>query len=85
LELEEVLESAALRERGMLVEVQQPGAAPVSMLGSPLKFDRTPARPASSAPVLGADTRAILRELGFNDQQVEGLIDQGAVAASADG
>jgi crotonobetainyl-CoA:carnitine CoA-transferase CaiB-like acyl-CoA transferase len=85
LELEEVLESAAVRERGMLVQMQQPGAAPVSMLGSPLNFDRTPARPASSAPVLGADTAAILRELGFNDQQVQGLIDQGAVAASADG
>ncbi|WP_281181906.1 CaiB/BaiF CoA transferase family protein [Nocardia vaccinii] len=53
--------------------VTQPAAAP--------RFSRTPGRTGGPAPELGADTRAILREVGYDDPAVGELIRTGVVAA----
>ena len=76
----EVLALPHIKERGMLVEVDDPVAGRVSIVGSPLKFSRTPcAVEKPSAPLLGENTREILTELGYSDMQIDKLAKDGIV------
>jgi crotonobetainyl-CoA:carnitine CoA-transferase CaiB-like acyl-CoA transferase len=82
LELDEALASDLVRDRGMVVELDQPGVgAPVRVLGSPVKLSRTPAAPdRAPAPALGEHTREVLAGLGYEEAQVEAMLAAGAVA-----
>jgi alpha-methylacyl-CoA racemase len=84
LELDEALESELVRARAMVVEVDQPGAGPVRLLGAPVKLSRTPADPArAGGPALGADTHAVLAEAGYEPERIRALEAAGAVAGPA--
>jgi alpha-methylacyl-CoA racemase len=87
LSLDEALASELVRARGMVVALEQPGAAePVRLLGTPVKLTRTPADPARApGPALGEHTEAVLREAGYGDEDVARLVREGAVAGRADG
>ena len=82
--LDEALGSELVRARGMLVDVDQPGAGPVSLLGVPIKLDRTPGAPAGRGPALGEHTDAVLSELGYSESEREALKASGAVAGPAE-
>jgi alpha-methylacyl-CoA racemase len=83
LDLDEALESQLVREREMVVEVEQPELGPVRLIGSPLKLSRTPADPTRPAPALGEHTEDVLREAGFTGEEVASLLDSGAAAGPA--
>jgi crotonobetainyl-CoA:carnitine CoA-transferase CaiB-like acyl-CoA transferase len=68
LDLDEALESELVRARGMVVELDQPGIGAVKQLGAPIKLSRTPPDTSGPAPALGADTDAVLREIGMDPQ-----------------
>ena len=87
LELDEALDSELVRARGMVVELDQPGApAPVRVLGAPVKLSRTPADPTRApGPGLGEHTRQVLAELGYDEAQVEAMLAAGAVGELPDG
>lgn len=81
LDLEEVLDSELVRARGMVVELDQPGAErPVRQLGVPIRFSRTPGRPDAPGPVLGEHTVEVLLAAGYDEEAVAALHDAGAVA-----
>ena len=84
LELEEALDSALVRARGMVAELAQPGAQqPVRLLGVPVKLSRTPGDPARApGPALGEHTDAVLAGLGYTPEDVERLKASGAVAGA---
>jgi crotonobetainyl-CoA:carnitine CoA-transferase CaiB-like acyl-CoA transferase len=82
--LDEALDSELARARRMVVDVDQPGAGPVSLLGVPIKLDRTPGAPAGPGPALGEHTDAVLAELGYSDAEREALEASGAVAGPAE-
>jgi len=86
LELEEALESEHVRGRGMVVELDQPGAQePVRLLGPPVKLSRTPADPnRRPAPGLGKDTDAELTAAGLNAEELAALHAAGAAAGLPD-
>ena len=70
----------------MVIEVDQPGAGAVRLLGTPVKLSRTPANPArAGGPRLGADTVAVLAEAGYSREEIAGLTQSGAVAVAGDG
>jgi alpha-methylacyl-CoA racemase len=80
LDLDEALSSDLTREREMVVEVDQPEIGPVSLLGMPVKFSRTPGDATRPAPALGEHTREVLQAAGFEPSEVDALIEAGAAA-----
>jgi alpha-methylacyl-CoA racemase len=82
LALDEALDSELVRARGMVAELDQPGAErTVRLLGVPVKLSRTPGDPARApGPALGADTDAVLEQLGYGAEEIERLKAAGAVA-----
>ncbi len=82
LDLPEALASELVRAREMVVELAQPGAAaPVRLLGLPIKLDRTPGDPARApGPALGEHTDKVLAAAGYGAQEIERLKASGAVA-----
>jgi alpha-methylacyl-CoA racemase len=85
LELDEALESDLVRERGMVVEFEQPGIGAVRQLANPVRLSQTPALEPRPAPGIGADTRDVLLEAGFSEQEISGLYEAGAAAGPGGG
>jgi alpha-methylacyl-CoA racemase len=86
LELDEALDSPLVRERGMVVEIEQPGAAStVRQLGVPVKLTRTPGQHARlPGPALGEHTEEVLLAAGYSHAEVGELLQSGAVAGPAE-
>ncbi|MGH2761724.1 MAG: CaiB/BaiF CoA transferase family protein [Thermoleophilaceae bacterium] len=80
LELDEALDSELVRAREMVVELDQPGAEEVRLLGVPVKLSRTPGAPAGPGPALGEHTDEVLAALGYSEEEAAALKDSGAAA-----
>ena len=85
LDLDEALDSELVQAREMVVEVEQPGAGGVRLLGVPVKLSRTPGAPAGPGPALGEHTREVLAGLGYGAEQIDALEESGAVAGPGAG
>jgi crotonobetainyl-CoA:carnitine CoA-transferase CaiB-like acyl-CoA transferase len=85
LELDEALASELVREREMVVELDQPGVeGAVRQLGVPVKLSRTPGTHARlPGPALGEHTEEALLAAGYSSAEVAELIACGAVAGPA--
>jgi alpha-methylacyl-CoA racemase len=82
--LDEALDSELVRARGMVVELDQPGAQePVKLLGPPVKLSRTPGKVEKPGPGLGEHTYEVLATLGYSDDDVAALVESGAIAGPA--
>jgi crotonobetainyl-CoA:carnitine CoA-transferase CaiB-like acyl-CoA transferase len=68
--------------REMVVEVEHSTLGLVKTLGLPVKFSATPGKVRTGAPLYGEHTRDVLREYGFDDQQISAFEKEGAVVAS---
>jgi crotonobetainyl-CoA:carnitine CoA-transferase CaiB-like acyl-CoA transferase len=79
LTIAEMHEHPQTRARDMVVKVEHEKAGPVDTLGLPIKFSRTPGSVRRGAPTFGQDSRAILAELGYDEEAVERLTGTGAV------
>lgn len=75
----EVFTDAHLAARDFFWDAPHPVAGDVRQIGSPMRLSRTPPNRAGAGPVLGADTRAALREVGCTDEDVDALVASGAV------
>ncbi|MAE94334.1 MAG: carnitine dehydratase [Deltaproteobacteria bacterium] len=64
-------------DREMLQPVEVEGHPRVPVVGPAAKFSRTPTRVRSGAPALGADTDAILDELGIDEEERRALRQRG--------
>ncbi len=78
-EFHEVFEDPQVRHLGLVVEVEQPGAGKVKMLGFPGRASATPPRIDRPAPLLGQHTAEVLGELGLSPEEIERLVSTGVV------
>ncbi|WP_181782655.1 CaiB/BaiF CoA transferase family protein [Pseudonocardia pini] len=77
--LKDALESPLVQGRGLAFESTHPAVGRVRNLASPLLVDGVRAGTGASSPVLGADTDAVLAELGYDDEAVARLAADGVV------
>jgi 2-methylfumaryl-CoA isomerase len=64
----------------MFGQIEQPGIGGLLAPRAPLSFSRTAAPPAAPSPLLGQDTRAVLRDvLGLDDGTIAGLSRHGTL------
>jgi len=68
--------------REMVTRVEHPVAGSVETLGTPVKFHETPTEITRAAPLYGEHSREVLAEYGFKPEEIEQLIDSGAVKTS---
>ncbi len=67
-----------LLERGAIVTLHHPEVGDERHVGNPLRFSRLPQRVAQSAPLMGADTEAVLTSvLGLDAAEVAQLVADG--------
>jgi crotonobetainyl-CoA:carnitine CoA-transferase CaiB-like acyl-CoA transferase len=78
-EFHEVFEDPQVRHLGLVVEVEQPGAGKVKMLGFPGRASATPPRIDRPAPLLGQHTAEVLRELGLSGEAIDRLASAGVI------
>jgi succinate---hydroxymethylglutarate CoA-transferase len=72
------LESPLVQGEGRVLEVPHPARGTVRLLANPVRVpgEQHPARP---APALGADTEAILRDLGYDAARIAALRGSGTI------
>jgi crotonobetainyl-CoA:carnitine CoA-transferase CaiB-like acyl-CoA transferase len=68
-----------LRERGFVVEWDQPGVGVYEYGGFPIHFSDETAPDMHPAPRLGGDNRSILTELGFSQTEIDHFESSGAI------
>jgi crotonobetainyl-CoA:carnitine CoA-transferase CaiB-like acyl-CoA transferase len=74
----EVLEDPQVMANGYVTQVRHPSGQMLKLAPPPVQFDGEPP-PLSSAPAVGADTDAVLQELGFDADEVARYKELGAV------
>lgn len=77
LNVEGVVNDPHVAARGVLQEFDDPAIGAILQTKMPIGDGRTPA----PAPLLGEHSQDVLREIGFNDDEVNQLIKSGAVLA----
>lgn len=77
--LADLFSDPQVQHRAMVVEMDHPRAGRIGQTGIPVKLSATPGRIVSPPPVLGEHTAAILAELGYDTETVEGMRRAGAI------
>jgi crotonobetainyl-CoA:carnitine CoA-transferase CaiB-like acyl-CoA transferase len=71
LALGEALRDPHVEARGLVVEVAVPGCGKVKQIGHPIRYSATPAEYRSAGVPAGTHTREVLRELGYEESQID--------------
>lgn len=66
----EACEDPQIKERNMVVEIDHPKLGKIQNVASPIKYSRTPLSIRSIAPKIGQNTKEILRDLDYSDEQI---------------
>ncbi|WP_081413231.1 CaiB/BaiF CoA transferase family protein [Aneurinibacillus terranovensis] len=77
--MEQLFSNPQVEAREMKINVPHPTAEMVALVGSPLKFSRTPISVQRHPPLAGEHTREILKEHGFEEEQIEEWILDGII------
>ena len=77
--LPEVFADPQVIDQEMVLTQEHPGHGTVRMLGFPIKFAEAPCTLRRPTPEIGADTDAVLAELGYSPAEIAALRDAGVV------
>ena len=73
LSIPELMDHPQIKARDMLVDMTDPGVGPYKAIGNPVKLDKAPATYRNGAPLMGQDTDAVLKGLGYVDGEIKAL------------
>jgi crotonobetainyl-CoA:carnitine CoA-transferase CaiB-like acyl-CoA transferase len=76
--LEDVIRDPQVLHNDMLLQIRHPRYGEYTTVNNPLKLSATPAQPYRYPPSIGEHTREVLTELGYREDEIDLLIDQGA-------
>jgi crotonobetainyl-CoA:carnitine CoA-transferase CaiB-like acyl-CoA transferase len=79
-DVEAFLADPQVAASGAVLEVEEPKAGRMRMLGNPLRFETSPASYRRHPPRLGEHADEVLRELGYGAEEISELRAEGAVA-----
>lgn len=68
--VDEVFANPQVQARGMVREVEHPAIGRMSMVGAPIQLDSAELGTDKAPPLLGEDTAAVLRELGYDEERI---------------
>jgi CoA:oxalate CoA-transferase len=77
--LAEVFADPQVIDQEMVLSQEHPGHGTVRMLGFPIKFAEAPCALRRPTPEVGADTDAVLQELGYSAAEITSLREAGTV------
>ncbi|MEE8395921.1 MAG: CoA transferase [bacterium] len=77
--IDQVFNDEHVRHLGIAQQVEHPELGTISLVGQPVSLSRTPTRLRTAAPAAGEHGEAILGELGFNGEEIEGLRRDGVI------
>lgn len=69
----EVIEEQHMNDRDMIIHIDDHNVGDFEAVGLPIKFEKTPGSVYKSSPLLGEDTVAVLKELGYSDDEITEL------------
>ncbi len=75
----DVINDPQLRANDVILETGDPGEDYQHTINTPISIDGEAKRPPKRAPDVGADTAAVLSEIGFSSEETQALIRSGAV------
>jgi crotonobetainyl-CoA:carnitine CoA-transferase CaiB-like acyl-CoA transferase len=70
----ESLTHPQMQARGMVQTVEHPTIGRMATIRLPITFRNAELAPPTAPPLMGADTEAVLRELGYSDEQIARLM-----------
>jgi crotonobetainyl-CoA:carnitine CoA-transferase CaiB-like acyl-CoA transferase len=73
----EATQDPQIKAREMVVDVEHPKFGKIQNIASPIKYSRTPLTFRNIAPKIGQDTREILETLGYTDDEIKNLKENG--------
>jgi len=78
-DMEELFLEPAIQERNMLLEINHPTLGMIKQIGSAMRFSDSPFHIRRHPPLLGEHTNEVLKTLGFTDDQIAKLRQDGAI------
>jgi crotonobetainyl-CoA:carnitine CoA-transferase CaiB-like acyl-CoA transferase len=79
----QVFGDAHLLARGFFWDAPHPTLGEVRQLGSPMRFSESPTRRDRAGPLFGEDSEAVIRDLGYDQEEVEALVSEGVIKTPA--
>ncbi|MFA9495138.1 MAG: CaiB/BaiF CoA transferase family protein [Candidatus Bathyarchaeota archaeon] len=73
----ELISDPNVREREMIIEMPHPEGFTYRSVATGIKFSETPVAVEALPPLLGADSVDVLKSLGYSDNEIKQLIDEG--------
>lgn len=78
--LEEVVDDPQMRAAGAFVDLEYPGEGKLTTVNSPIFASAGEKRKPTAAPRLGAHTKDVLRDLGYDEEAIAALVRDGVAA-----
>jgi crotonobetainyl-CoA:carnitine CoA-transferase CaiB-like acyl-CoA transferase len=79
---DQTLSDPQVQHRRMVYDIEHPKIGPMKTLGLPLKSSGELTQIRRPAPLHGQHSEEILREAGYSESQVRGLVDEGVVRSN---